>query len=307
MTSAKEGVEPLMVYKTVEGNHQRGRMNQRQIDMIKEEIIPQQNLDTSNGSLGIITPYRNQTNQLQKAFEGTGVQADTVDKFQGQEKEVVILSTVDNDITKFTDNENRLNVAISRAIDQLILVVSDSDTLGDTNIGDLVNYIQYNNLKVINSKLRSVFDYLYKSYAQRKRELLSSRKRISEFDSENLMNALIEDVFKDSGLTQLGVSAHVPIKLIIKDETLLNVEEAKYISSPNTHVDFLIYDKISKMPKLAIEVDGVSFHKEGSRQSERDTLKNEILRKYDLPLLRFRTDGSNEKQILREAFSQAVA
>ena len=50
--------------------------------------------------------------------------ADTVDKFQGRENEVIILSTVDNEISNFTDNSNRLNVAISGAIDQLIVVVN---------------------------------------------------------------------------------------------------------------------------------------------------------------------------------------
>ena len=49
---------------------------------------------TTDDSLGIVTPYRNQTNALQNQFKGTGVKADTVDKFQGQENKVIILSTV---------------------------------------------------------------------------------------------------------------------------------------------------------------------------------------------------------------------
>lgn len=65
-------------------------------------------------------------------------------------------------------------------------------------------------------------------------------------------------------------------------------------------MDFLIIDSINKSPQLVIDVDGVKFHAEGTRQSERDTMKNSILKKYDLPLLRFRTDGSNErKKIIR--------
>ncbi len=216
MTNEKSDLEPMTVYRAVEGNHQRGRMNQRQIDMINEEIIPQEGLNTSDQSLGIITPYRDQTNQLQKSFEGTGVQADTVDKFQGREKEVVVLSTVDNQITKFTDNDNRLNVAISRAIDRLILVVNSSARLENTNIGDLVRYIEYNNLTVVESKVRSVFDYLYRSYDERRKELLSSRKRVSKFDSENLMYPLVDDLLKEKEFKQLGVAIHVPLRMIIK-------------------------------------------------------------------------------------------
>lgn len=301
MTDDSKNTNPLIVYKTVKGNHERDRVNQRQIDVIKNEIIPEQSLNTTNGSLGIITPYRNQTHSLQKAFFGMNVKADTVDKFQGQENEVVILSTVDNDISDFTDNENRLNVAISRAIDQLIVVVSDSDTLSDTNVGDLVNYIEYNNLSVVASKIFSVFDYLYRSYADQRREYLSKYKRISRFDSENLMYTLIQDVFKEKGITNLDVSTHIPLRMLLWETKLLTPEEFKYAMNYSTHIDLLVFDTLSKTPKLAIEVDGVSFHKDGSRQSERDLMKNEILKKYDLPLLRLRTDGSGEREKLLEA------
>lgn len=58
--------EPLLVYKTIEGNHARQRENQRQIDVIIQEIIPQQKLEGVN--LGIVTPYRNQTLVLQRTF-----------------------------------------------------------------------------------------------------------------------------------------------------------------------------------------------------------------------------------------------
>ena len=81
--------KPLIVYKTVAGNHTRDNVNQRQIDVIKNEIIPNENLCTIDDSLGIVTPYRNQTNALQSQFKGTGVKADTVDKFQGQENDIM--------------------------------------------------------------------------------------------------------------------------------------------------------------------------------------------------------------------------
>ncbi|GBR76708.1 putative DNA helicase [Candidatus Termititenax persephonae] len=293
--------EPLMVYKTVEGNHERNRINQRQIDIIRDEIIPQQKLNTEDGSLGIVTPYRNQTNALQNAFKGMSVKADTVDKFQGQENEVIILSTVDNDISEFTDNANRLNVAISRAIEQLIVVVNGSDTMKDTNIGDLVRYIEYNNFTVVDSKIRSVFDYLYRSYAQRRQKFLLKRKRISEYDSENLMYALITSVLKDKGLNNIEVAVHVPLKMIICDTSLMTLSEKQYAVNILTHVDFLIYDVIDKSPRLVVEVDGAIYHAEGTRQSERDAMKNEIFNKYGLPILRFRTDGSCERERLSEA------
>ena len=298
LTEPKSAREPLIVYKTAEGNHERNRMNQRQIDVILSEIIPEQNLNIQDNSLGIVTPYRNQTNALQKAFVGTGVKADTVDKFQGQENEVIILSTVDNEITEFTDNANRLNVAVSRAIEQLILVVSDSDMQIDTNIGDLVRYIEYNNFSVVDSKVYSVFDSLYKSYSEHYQALPAKRKRVSEYDSENLMFELIKSVINNKHFLRFDVAVHVPLKMIIRNIDSLNTDEKRYAENALTHVDFLIYSRIDKTPRLVVEVDGVAFHTEGSRQAERDKIKNEILRKCSLPIIRFRTDGSGERNRL---------
>lgn len=159
-----------MVYKAVEGNHSRERINIRQIDVIKNEVIPQQKIDVAKDSVGIVTPYRNQTMHLQEAFKGTKVRADTVDKFQGQECDIIILSTVDDEITEFADNPNRLNVAVSRAVNQLIVVTDGNNQGKDSNVKDLIDYIGYQNCEVIESKIYSVFDYLYKSYHDRKEE-----------------------------------------------------------------------------------------------------------------------------------------
>ena len=53
-------------------------------------------------------------------------------------------------------------------------------------------------------------------------------------------------------------------------------------SHHNTHIDFLIYNKISKIPLLAVEVDGYKYHKKDNKQKERDILKNNILSKYNI-------------------------
>src|SRR5690606_27681795 len=184
--------QPLIVYKTVAGNHARDRMNQRQIDIIREEIISNQNLE--NIDFGIVTPYRNQTFALQEAFRGTSILADTVDKFQGRENKVIILSTVDNEISDFTDNANRLNVAVSRAQEQLILVVNDNDDKKDSNINDLIQYIEYNNFSVVQSELNSIFDLLYQGYQNERDKKIKKSGKVSQYDSENLMYALIKEI-----------------------------------------------------------------------------------------------------------------
>lgn len=293
---------PLIVYKTAPGNHARERMNQRQIDIIEQEIIPKEHLETVD--LGIVTPYRNQTDALQKAFYGTTIKADTVDKFQGRENEVIILSTVDNEISDFTDNPNRLNVAVSRAIEQLILVVNGNDSEKDSNIADLIRYINYNNFSVVQSDLNSIFDCLYKGYEEKRAAIISKSGKVSEFDSENLMYALIREVLSHDTLSKYDVLVRFPLRNLIRDFSKLNEIEYKYANNPLTHLDFLIYNKLDKSPVLAVEVDGFAYHKDGTQQKERDQIKDKILEKYNLPLLRFSTNGSNEKVKLMKKLSE---
>lgn len=307
LTEEKSERIPLVVYKTVEGNHARNHINQRQVDVIMDEIIPKHNLNVNDDSIGVVTPYRNQTSVLKNVFKGTGVKADTVDKFQGQEKDTIIISTVDNEITDFADNVNRLNVAVSRAINQLIVVVDARATKVDSNIGDLIKYIEYNNFNIFDSEIYSVFDYLYKSYAEKRSKFLKNRKRISEYDSENLMYAVIMDVINEKQFSRFDVAIRVPLRMIIRDTNKLSETERQYAENFFTHVDFLIFDKISKLPCLVIEVDGISFHKAGSRQAQRDEIKNNIFEKYNIPIIRFRTDGSSERDKLTAALRSIIS
>ena len=76
--------------------------------------------------------------------------------------------------------------------------------------------------------------------------------------------------------------------------------------NPATHVDFLIYNRVSKKPVLAIEVDGYKYHKEDNKQKERDILKNNILSKYNIPLIRLTTNGSREESIIRSKLDEIV-
>ena len=57
---------------------------------------------------------------------------------------------------------------------------------------------------------------------------------------------------------------------------------------------------------LAIEVDGTGFHEAGSKQAERDEKKNRILEKTGILLLRLRTDGSGEREKIREALEKGM-
>lgn len=302
MTKCDADSSALQLVTTVPGNHKRNHMNQRQIDVICREIIP--TLDCSYDEVGIIAPYRNQVEQLSKELYNTGIDIATVHKFQGREKDVIILSTVDDIATSFSDNPNLLNVAISRAKKRLILVTANQEQPLGSNIGDLIGYIRYNNCDIQHSTISSVFDYLYRQYNDKRLEYLKGHKRISEYDSENLMFALIQEVLSARKYNLLGVLCHHPLQLMFVDKSKMTIDEQRFVNTGLSHIDFLIFNKVTKIPILAIEVDGFYYHRDGTRQAERDKLKDHIFKIYGLPLLRFKTNGSDEKKMLSQKLDE---
>ncbi len=81
-----------------------------------------------------------------------------------------------------------------------------------------------------------------------------------------------------------------------RDFSLLDESERRYAENGLTHVDFLIYNKVGRQPVLVIETDGHQHHKEGSRQKERDIMKDRILELYGIPCERLKTTESNERE-----------
>lgn len=301
--------KPMVLYKTVKGNHARGRTNQRQIDVIFDEIIPDQKIDLSKTDLGIVSPYRPQADEIQRIVGMTNIEADTVHKYQGREKDIIILTTVANKLEQndFADNPNLINVAVSRAIDKLIVVTAEgSEEWQGTNVGDLVKYIQYNNFEVIKSRINSVFDLLYSSYSDRLLALLKKNRKVSQYPSEILLNIIIEKILIQPEFQSLGHVLHQPLRMLIKDPSLLSQEEQKYAMNILTHVDFMIYSKLDKLPVLAVEVDGHRFHANNPVQLKRDEMKDRILEKYGIPLIRLKTTGSQEEKRLREKLGELL-
>ncbi|HNX29688.1 MAG TPA: DUF2726 domain-containing protein, partial [Syntrophomonadaceae bacterium] len=73
-----------------------------------------------------------------------------------------------------------------------------------------------------------------------------------------------------------------------------------------THTDFVIFNKLDKMPILVVEVDGYAFHANNPRQLERDKMKDTILQKYDIPILRLKTNESREEARLQNKLEQVL-
>jgi len=106
-------------------NPQEARLVLHQIEQLHEAGV-------DYADIAVIAPYAAQVRLLRDQFEGQGLEIDTVDGFQGREKEVVVISLVrSNSINEigFLADRRRMNVALTRARRKLI-VIGDSATLG---------------------------------------------------------------------------------------------------------------------------------------------------------------------------------
>lgn len=277
MTADENEEKVLEVVYTGKGNYARGHLNQREIDVIKEEIMPQ---FSENESVGIITPYRLQAEEINKTL-GKDI-ASTVHKFQGRECDAIILSMVDNVPTEFSDDANLLNVAISRAKTRLCVVTNENEKPQESILGQLIDYMKYNNCEETQSKLHSVFDLLYKSYTAERLAFEASHKKISEHLSENLVYDALTKAIEELQWDNVAVLCHYPLSRLIADWSSLNEKEKAFAESPLAHVDFLVYNSLTKQPMQVFEVDGWQFHQNNEAQQSRDQLKDSLLTKFGL-------------------------
>lgn len=100
------------------------------------------NIESKN--IGIIAPYKAQTNLIKQEIKDENIEIDTVDGFQGREKSIIILSMVRNNTNKnlgFLTDYRRLNVSISRAQSKLYIIGNKKHLSTDKTYKQLINLI----------------------------------------------------------------------------------------------------------------------------------------------------------------------
>ncbi|MCR8843540.1 AAA domain-containing protein [Paenibacillus sp. SC116] len=321
-TSVEASDIPIKLHYTSKGNHMRtvtvkgleGTFNHREIDVVQEEILKELQLDhISNEDVGFTTPYRLQVKEADIILD-QGVEIDTVHKYQGREKPVMILSTVLDQTSgersqKFVEDSRLVNVAVSRAQKQLILVTDHSFFRNSRkDIGNLIRYIEYTTLHehITQSELISVFDLLYTEYSEKLTDLESRLIIISPYKSESVIWTVLTDLMKEDAYKCFFINRQIHLKHLLKDMNRLNEVERKFVANGSS-VDFVVYDALNKQPLLIIEVDGFESHRNNKAQIERDKKKNSILQKYDVPLLRLPTTGSNEIVKIRRKLDEMLS
>ncbi|KAG8685962.1 hypothetical protein FRC08_012826 [Ceratobasidium sp. 394] len=116
--------------------------NPHEASLVKEYVQGLTPFMATTKEIGIVTPYRAQVRKIRQLLHEIGtndIDVGSVENFQGQERQVIILSTVRSNqdflnfdlkhTLGFVANERRLNVAITRA-QALLIIIGDPMVLG---------------------------------------------------------------------------------------------------------------------------------------------------------------------------------
>ena len=235
-------------------------------------------------SVGIITPFARQRALIRETLRDNQLPDDacgTVHAFQGDEKDVIIFSLALTDRTRqatynwLKDNKELLNVAVSRARKQLVIVSSQKEldrlhaAAGSSDdLYELVQYTRTNGASVVTEKPAASRALGIKPY---------STKTEAAF-LENLNHAL------DNAELYGGrcvVRKEVPIsQVFVEDEAGLDLFYTG-------RFDFVVYQKYGReeRPVFAIELDGRE-HREDPIVQKRDRKKEAICEEHGFQLIR---------------------
>ena len=254
--------------------------------------------------IGIITPFINQKNLINEVIKEEGIPAvtcGTVHAFQGDEKDIILFSLALTDKTyqKTYDwlkgNKELINVAVSRAKDKLILLTNNSELerLHSTNpenddIYELAQYIKTNGESRVTSR-------------QSNSRALGIKPYSTEIESEFLttLDHAINNI--RLGHRRCEVKKEVPISQVFSQD--FSHTDLFY----RGRFDFVIYDKRSRMPIFAIELDGKE-HFDDDTVKLRDAKKKKICREHNFELIRVENSYARRyayiKDILTDYFKK---
>lgn len=300
------GEKPLSLLVTAKGNHARNNTNLRELDSIMAVLEGEgESAWEGEDGRGFIAPFRNQATLSGNVLPDDFLK-DTVHKFQGRECEEIVFSTVldkksaNPKFLAFVDDPRIVNVAVSRAKNRFTLVTGDEVfSANNGHIAALVRYIEYyaEQGQLHRAPVVSAFDLLYKEYDQSLQRLNGRLRRSdSRYKSEQIVAQILRETL-DQGVFE-GVMFHSQValnQLASRFNDRLTAREVEFLNQ-GASCDFVLYYEVGKKPVGVVEVDGGSHDEPG--QAELDALKNSILQKSEIPLLRLRTIESRIEEKL---------
>lgn len=254
--------------------------------------------------IGIITPFANQKACISERLKENGMEhvtCGTVHAFQGDEKDIILFSLALTDQTSdktygwLKNNQELINVATSRAREQLVVIGSNRNLERlhreheRDDVYELVEYVRSNGTcevtpQTVASRALGIKPYSTKTEAS---FLLT-------------LNHALENVLNNN--RKCSVKKEVAISQVFQE----NTSGIRLFYSGR--FDFVIYEKAyggREMPILAIELDGKE-HMTDEAVKRRDREKQEICREHGFELIRVENSYARRyyymKQILETYF-----
>ncbi len=287
-----EQLQPL-VYVNVED----GRTDQRNVAPAEVEEILRYAMEHKDKSIGVITPFVNQKNVIEKELKKRGlghVACGTVHAFQGDEKDVVLFSTAITDDTYtgtyewLKNNKELINVATSRAREQLIVLANDRNLerlhqqSAEDDLYDLVRYVRSNGTSKIAVRENDSRALGIKPFSAATEEIFLQT-----------LNHALENIWLSQN--RFSVEKGVTVSQVFEENA--SYEELFYSGK----FDFVVYEqnKGQKHPVLAIELDGKE-HLEEDVVAMRDKKKREICQAHQVELIRVENSYARRYQHIKE-------
>ena len=254
-------------------------------------------LANKNKEIGVITPFVNQRKLIEEQIKAKGLNnivCGTVHAFQGDEKDVVLFSTVLTNQTQsgtynwLKNNKELINVATSRARDKLI-ILADSKNLkrlyqknSEDDLYELLRYVHKNGESYVTEKKANSRALGVKPFSTATEEAFL----------ENLTHALSNIWLSQNKYT---VQKEVAISHVFQDN--VNYSDLFY----SGRFDFVVYQKQGKqeIPILAIELDGKE-HFTDDVVKNRDKKKNEICAAHNLQIIRVENSYARRYNHIKE-------
>ncbi|WP_348944428.1 AAA domain-containing protein [Chitinibacter sp. FCG-7] len=291
---------------TAKGNHARKNINQRELESLRKALDDEgESIELNEDSRGFISPFRAQVT-LSGAHLPSDFVKDTVHKFQGWECNEIVFSTVldkkrhNQERLGFVDDPRMVNVAVSRAKNRFTLVTGDEVfTANNGHIAALIRYVEYyaQDGQIVRAPVVSAFDLLYQEYDESLARLHAQlRSEDSRFKSEQIVAQLLRDALSKASYGALTCHTQIRLNQIASSiNPALTKDELNFMHN-RASCDFVLYFRVGKTPLGVIEVDGGSHDR--PEQVARDNLKNSILAKSNIHILRLRTvESSIEEKI----------
>ena len=302
-----QGENALELIITGKGNHTRNNSNLREL----ESWIEVEN--SNQEDVGFIAPFNNQVNLAREYLPEEFVK-ETIHKFQGRECKEIIFSTVldkkasSQKFLDFVDNSALVNVAVSRAENKFTLLTGN-EVFSKRNhcIAALIRYMKYYGRQedIHESPVISAFDLLYDEYDKSLEELNARLDPDdSRYKSEQIATVLIRDVLSEDEYKGLKMHKQVLlIQLVTMKDGIFTEREREYIHNGSS-CDLVVYFKLGKAPLAVIEVDGGKH--DLPENIARDKLKDSILKKSGIPLLRLKTIVGDPEGEIRKFINDCI-